>query len=431
MATTGQSEGNVFQNIRPINKDTYTFTLSPTDVAFANTLRRLIITGIETIAFRSDMNEMGSTTDVEILKNSTPMTNEMLADRIGLLPIHVADPTLFDPNKYIFRLSVTNDSADPRDVTASDIEVFQVNEDGEETKVPNVQFFPPDPVSGETSLLAVLKGKRAGTPAETVEFRAKASRGTGREHARFIPIAQCAYRYTRDSDEERILKMMEEWMVKKKYLKPGQELKSLEADKLAVYKREYATMEIDRCFLQDENGDPYSYDFIVETVGSMTVPSIIKRALEAGVSMCQKYINVDREKLPLNVKENPAANRLEGFDYTFEKEDHTLGNLLGSYIEKYLMDGTKVTFVGYKVPHPLRDEMVLRIGVAGEAIAARQVLAEAAKGCVAMFTGWLEAWKAATGEAAAVAPRPTVIRGQKVMVKKAAPGAKKSATKIG
>jgi DNA-directed RNA polymerase subunit L len=278
--------------------------------------------------------------------------------------------------------------------------------------------------------LAVLKGRRPGQSPEVVEFRAKLSRGTGREHARFIPVAQCTYRYSRDPNEARVEELFQTWLQNRKYLKPGQDLKSMEPEKLAMYRREYNTMEIDRCYLENEKGEPYSFDFTVETVGSMTVQSIVKRALEAGVAMCQKYINVDREKLPLNMKENPAANRLEGFDYTFEKEDHTLGNLLQSYIDISLMDGTKVTYTGYKVPHPLRDEMVLRIGVAGEAIAARQVLAEAAKGCVAMFTGWLDAWKVATGEAATAA-RPTIVRGQKVLVKKPATGVKKSSTKIG
>lgn len=413
-------EQSVFQNLKQVSRNAYTFTLSPTDVSFANTLRRLILTGVEVVGFRSDMNEKGSTTDVEILKNTTPMTNEMLADRIGLLPIHNSDPAQFNPDKYIFRLSVSNDSSDPRDITASDIEVFQLGENGEETKVPNVQFFPPDPVSGETALLSVLKGKRAGQ-VEVVEFRAKASRGTGREHARFMPVSQCAYKYTRDSNESRIEELFTEWLANKKYLKPGQDVKTMEAEKLAMYRREYNTMEIDRCYLQNEKGEPYSFDFIVESVGSSSVPSIVKRALEAGIVMCQKYINLDKEQLPLNVKETPAANRLEGFDYLFEKEDHTLGNLFQSYIDVYLMDGSKVTYVGYKVPHPLRDEMVLRVGVNGEAINARKVVAEAARGCVAMFSGWLNAWKAITGERQQAPLQPVqVVRGSKVMVKRAA-----------
>ena len=50
------------------------------------------------------------------------------------------------------------------------------------------------------------------------------------------------------------------------------------------------------------------------------------------------------------------------------------------------------------MPHPLRDEMLLRIGVEdGEEATARQALAEAAKGCVDMFQKLRAAWRVSTG----------------------------------
>ena len=64
-----------FDNLRKIDSRAYSFTLSPVHVTYANTLRRLILTGVETIAFRSDMTSTGSTSDVVIKRNDTPMTN--------------------------------------------------------------------------------------------------------------------------------------------------------------------------------------------------------------------------------------------------------------------------------------------------------------------------------------------------------------------
>ena len=78
-----------FLNVTQQDDRTYTFTLEGSHVTYANTLRRLMLTGVETVAFRSDMTPTGSTTDVAVKRNDTPMTNEMLADRIGLLPIHI------------------------------------------------------------------------------------------------------------------------------------------------------------------------------------------------------------------------------------------------------------------------------------------------------------------------------------------------------
>jgi hypothetical protein len=52
-----------------------------------------------------------------------------------------------------------------------------------------------------------------------------------------------------------------------------------------------------------------------------------------------------------------------------------------------------ITFAGYDVPHPLRNEMVIRIGCPEEA-GARRVLREAMVACGAMFASWKESWKA-------------------------------------
>ncbi|KAI9818214.1 MAG: DNA-directed RNA polymerase II core subunit [Pycnora praestabilis] len=48
--------------------------------------------------------------------------------------------------------------------------------------------------------------------------------------------------------------------------------------------------------------------------------------------------------------------------FTFNKEDHTLGNLLRSR----LLTSPHVTFAGYKVPHPLFSNFELRVQTDGE-----------------------------------------------------------------
>ena len=111
-----------FTNLKEEGRIT-TFQLAPTHVTYANTLRRLILTGVETVAFRADMTATGTTTDVEIVRNDTPMTNEMLADRIGLLPIHIQDPLQWKADNYryrcIFLLRRTNRTAFKRAKLAS------------------------------------------------------------------------------------------------------------------------------------------------------------------------------------------------------------------------------------------------------------------------------------------------------------------------
>ena len=67
------------------------------------------------------------------------------------------------------------------------------------------------------------------------------------------------------------------------------------------------------------------------------------------------------------------------------------------------MDTNEVSFIGYKVPHPLRAEMVLRVGVDfptdkardGKQAVARAAISRAAAGCALMFRHWRQDWRRA------------------------------------
>ena len=176
--------------------------------------------------------------------------------------------------------------------------------------------------------------------------------------------------------------------------------KKEEEQKKKELQREFGTMEVARCFLVNEQNEPYSFDFVVESVGPLSPNYIVARAIQVIQEKVTKYASVDVGDLPENVKVFPADARMKGFDFHFEGEDHTLGNLLQVWIDANHMDSGEATFVGYKVPHPLKDEMVLRIGVeSGTEDDARKVLMKAARGISQMFKGWGENWATASGGA--------------------------------
>ena len=392
---------SVFKNVQKESTNVLRFTLAPTHVSYANTLRRTIITEVETVAFRADIKEDGSTSDVQIFKNSTPMSNEMLAHRLGLVPIHVADPLKWSPDEYTFKLDITNNSTDLLDVVASDIQVYK-NRGPEEDPllVPSVQFFHPDPVTHDTCLLAVLKGKTGTQDAESISFTARATVGVGRENASFMPVtSRCSYGYTLDTDPERRKENFTAWLTKSKKVLASE----LEANptRKGELEREFATMEVQRCFLIDVKGEPYSFDFIVESVGVLSPSYSVGRALDILQTKLMRYASVEVGDLPEGLKVRPADAQMKGFDFMFQHEDHTLGNLLQTYMDQNMIDNNEITFAGYKVPHPLRDEMLLRIGVAdGMEMTARSAVAKAARNCAQMFRDWAAQWQAAAAASA-------------------------------
>ena len=434
-----------FENLKKVDNTTYKFTLSNAHVTYANTLRRLILTGVESVAFRADMTTKGTTTDVSVQQNTTPMTNEMLAHRIGLLPVNVKDPLKWDADRFIFKLSANAKKDSLVDVFASDFKIIDHNvsetvalkkkvvkrtvtggagsEDDEEYEteeednsnnninstssssnsnesvvsepeiknIPSHIFFPPHPITKETCLIATFP---AGS-GQKIELTARATIGTGRENARFIPVSQCSYEYTRDTDEERQQEMFEKWLLDAKKVAFTEE--EADSDKMKALKREFNTMEVARCYLKDEAGEPYSFDFTVESAGVLDVPYIVKRACEVGENMTGRYVNIDTAKLPEELTITAADGRVIGFDFLFRGHDHTLGNLLQTWLVSNHVDGTespRITFAGYKVPHPLRDEMILRVGVAdGKEETARLAVAKAVRGCVEMFRQMRSGWE--------------------------------------
>ena len=395
-------EVNVFHEVKNVDPLTITFQLQPTHVSYANTLRRAVLTEVETVGFRSDIKEDGSTSDVLVTKNTTPMTNEMLADRVGLIPIWVDSPLTWDPEEYTFRLRVESDKDTSRDVVAADFEVVQqaTTPDSEPVHVGNTKFFQPNPITKDTSLIAILKGKQPNQAPQAIELVAKASVGTGRQHVRFSAVSQCSYKYTIDTDSEKQKSVFEKWLQTTKKVDP----KSLEkeTDRRDKLMREFNTMEVERCFLVNEKNEPYSYDFTVESKGTLPVKYIIGRALEKLQQKCMLYASIDRGDLPENMRIQPADARMKGFDIIIQGEDHTLGNLLQTWMDENMIDKEDITYVGYKLPHPLRDEMVFRIGVEdGQEITARAMFATAAKECAKMFGKWRENWATATATATA------------------------------
>lgn len=427
----------VFQDIRQINPLTLTFRLSPAHVSYANTLRRAVITMVPVVAFRADIKEDGTTSDVIVEENNTAMSNEMLADRIGLLPVAVENPDSWNPEEYLFELKMSNDSAEKKDVFASDIEVRRRNlADPTQvpTPVPNTQFFPPNRVSDTTCLISVLKGKQANQKPQTIHLRAKATVGTGKEHARFIPVSQFSYKYTVDPNEETQKAVFVKWCESNKKVSRS----DLEADaaKRERLWREFKTMEIDRCFLKDERGEPYSFEFTMEVVGEwMSARKIIEVALSKIIEKCNVYAALDGKMLPDTVRLMPVEARMSGRDIIFSKEDHTLGNLLQTYIEQNMMDAGQVSFVGYKVPHPLRDEMLLRVGIQPAPEDKEtdiqdkvvKVIAEAARGCATLFRRWLDDWQG-QGQGLGQGPPPAGAASGVSVAPSVAPSASRPAT---
>jgi len=329
----------------------------------------------------------------------------MVAHRIGMIPINVTDIVNFRPEDYEFVLDVKNTGKTVIDVRAGDIKVYKKDPENPlemPLELPNAQYFPPDPITGETLLITRLRPQwNPGAPQEQLTIKARASISTGTENIRWSPVAQASYEYTKDSDQEHITATFNNWLLQKKKITDPSTLAQDVSDTLM---REFMTMEVQRCFLKDTKGEANDFTFHMESIGIQPIPQIVSAGLAACTGIVTNYIDMDTT-LPANVRVIQADARYPAIDVIFQNESHTLGNLLETYLADNHVDGVaepRITYVGYKVPHPLKPEMFVRIGlsadedVEGQKNRARNAIATAARALKEQFRGLQSEWETFT-----------------------------------
>jgi DNA-directed RNA polymerases I and III subunit RPAC1 len=181
--------------------DELVFDMIGIDAPIANALRRIFISEVSTMAIET----------VFIMKNTSIVQDEVLAHRIGLIPIR-ADATKFewkqpsddptDVNTLEFRLLVKGEKSM---VKSNEIASFEGEDDkdGRYTCVYSSQlFFDPVPGGSQEERCGIgyikpvnddiLIAKLA--PGQEIHLTAHAIRGKGEDHAKWSPVCTASYR---------------------------------------------------------------------------------------------------------------------------------------------------------------------------------------------------------------------------------------------
>jgi DNA-directed RNA polymerase subunit L len=412
----------------PAVPNTVQFDLVDTTSTIANTLRRCIMSETRSVSFRADLTNAADP-GVVVRKNTSVVFNEMLAHRLTLLPLGVVRIDEFDPTRYECVLRVKNETRGPitdgnlLHVSASDFVVREKQGDGSFADLPaaaSMAMFPKDPTTKESALLITLRPQwNPRQPPEEIDLTAYPIIGRGRDFMGFCPVSQCSFQNTIDDDPVRQEEFLNEWIqTYKKVADPG----ALPPEQREVYRAEWRTMAIQRCFKIGDNGEPNAFSFTVESVGVRPPRDIIAEGIQAVIDLVSPYTDTDRPMAELGLTTQPVDSRMNGINVVFDGQEHTLGNLLQTLItEQYLDKGapdSPITFAGYKIRHPLYRIMTLtlglREGVPGDPAAiAREIIAEAAAKARAIFEELGRAWAAISGggAAAAAAPATAVLDG--------------------
>ena len=126
-----------------ITEDNYLkFTLSGVNVSIANGLRRIILSEIPTIVFRTSPYEENL---VDFQLNTTRMNNELIKQRLSCVPIHITD-TEFPHKDYVVEADLQNDTDAIMYLTTGDFKIKNAQNDKYLTDGEVKKIFPPDSI---------------------------------------------------------------------------------------------------------------------------------------------------------------------------------------------------------------------------------------------------------------------------------------------
>lgn len=344
--------------------ETLSFDVNNLSHSLLNAIRRLIISDVETIAFRT---EYGKQSDIVINQNTSSLHNEFLANRISLVPIHIDSNKIssFNAESLEFFIQVQNNTTSSMDITTEHIQIRDMTKNPPTllSKASCQKLFPPHKITGDYILLNRLKPNRSTNleGGENLDIVMKASRSCGKDHARYCPTCVSVFTNRQDSS-----KVKEE--LNKRLLTQENEIKSEYNRNMTDLEKKdlvdsFMLGEADRYYMKDEEGEPNAFTFTVESDGRIAPHNIFYRAmeiLEDRITLFQKKIETEEE-----LKIQKSDNVMFSYDFEFENEDYTLCYLYQHYLYKLFqnVEVPKIKYVGCNVPHPLENKMIIKIAL--------------------------------------------------------------------
>ena len=324
-------------------RDTLKIDVINCSSSFVNSLRRLIITEVQTICFNTEEYE---SSDIKIIENTSALHNEFILHRMGLIPINTDNIESYDPTKYKFILNVENTTNTPIDVTTSDIKIRNLETNTFES---TEEFFPKNPITNDHILITRLKSTPYGN-GEKIHLEGKSSKGVGKDHIRYSPVSNVVFTNKIDPDIAEL-----EF---NKYIENNPDIE------LTKLKNKFKLEESERCFYINENGDPNIFEFTIESCG-VVKPHIIllealnKMTLKLKMFMIEFDKAISTSQSTIEIRESKSL--MKAYDVVIHNETHTLGHLLQSHMNQLFK--AENIFVGYMNPHPLESKIMFRIKV--------------------------------------------------------------------
>jgi DNA-directed RNA polymerase alpha subunit len=319
------------------------FTLSGVNVSLANAIRRIILSDIQSIVFKTTPYEENKST---FHINTSRLNNEIIKQRLSCIPIHIDDLD-FPINDYILEVDVKNDTDSVKIVTTNDFKIKNISSGKYLTNENINKIFPPDKISGDYIDFVRLRPKISDDIAgEHIKLECLFDISTAKDNGMFNVVSACSYGNTPDP-----IAINKEWAKREKLLKNDK----MSDDDIEYNKRDWMALEANRYFKPD------SFDFTVETIGVFDNLTIVKKACTIMIEKLNKFVETIQSKPETIV---PIDNTIPNCnEVILENEDYTLGKAL-EYIlyQKHYITDKSLNYCGFRKPHPHINLSIIRLG---------------------------------------------------------------------
>ena len=324
------------------------FTIDKINVSLANALRRIILSDVPTLVFRTAPHAESKSS---ITVNTSRIHNQILNQRLSCIPIHIIDET-FEFKDYTVEINATADGNEIRYITTRDFKMKNLNSGKYLTDVKCREIFPPNEITGDYIEFARLLPKMSEYgEGEQLALTCDLDISTAKEDGAFNVVCTCAYQMTMDA-----AKVDEAWRIKEaEIVKEG--IAAIGSEEMKAQRKNWSLLDAQRHTKDD------SFDFVVETVGVYTNADIVSKAAQIMINKCTKFIR-DIESGENHII--PTVSTIQnGFDIELKGEDYTLGKVLEFFLhDKHYAEDQTVTYCSFRKIHPHNPDSMIRVGFA-------------------------------------------------------------------
>tara|TARA_Y100000385_G_scaffold281767_1_gene335117 strand:- start:3341 stop:4843 length:1503 start_codon:yes stop_codon:yes gene_type:complete len=387
-------------------KDVQTdFIIKNIPVALANSIRRILLSNIPVVAFDDIWDDNEHFRSINIKKNTSGIHNEFLSHRISLIPLSMDNPYLKLNSKFNYKnctreidfnsnivpkfYLIIKNNKETRDlkktvgslqISSNDFKIDNRNGNIDEIeKLVNegkLQFFKPDPYTNDYSILDILKPNiLVDDNGEELEIYVKPGKGIGLQSARYCPVGTVSYSFiTNDEYANEIFRLKIDYKNKERESKG---LPVYTQKEIIDLKKSFDMLDKQRVFYKNDNGDANKFQFTIESIGFLTSNQLMLDSvilLELMLRDILNSISLNKDSLyfdivfnELKLEINESRDELMGYYINIKNENHTIGNLISEYFKEFYckndnpIDCNIITFSSYKMPHPLTEEIQLKI----------------------------------------------------------------------